>query len=285
MKPLGRVAVAPHRAQEQAFSGQHPDVFLFKVRHHEPPQGNVLHAAPYHGHEYGVTAFKADGLPGQLVGGQGAAGTQRAAGACQQMAFGVEQGQAVDGVAHRFQQHLYQGVHAALQNLFRGGTGGIGAHLKVTVRQLLAQRQQQVVVHKIPRRHGQRHLQHQFFAPGGPGGQCMLERLIALPDVLGKGGKQLPGFGGLHPAGGAGEQRGAQFFFQCADLIAQGGLGEKQLPRGSRKIQCFIKSQKTADLPISHAGRLLSGVFPIVTKLQWKVNELIEEVHNCKPEN
>ena len=59
----------------------------------------------------------------------------------------------------------------------------------------------------------------------------------------------------------------------------------KQQPRGSRKIQCFIKSQKTADLPISHAGRLLSGVFPIVTKLQWKVNELIEEVHNCKPEN
>ena len=107
------------------------------------------------------------------------------------MAFGVEQGQAVDGVAHRFQQHLYQGVHAALQNLFRGGTGDIGAHLKVTVRQLLAQRQQQVVVHKIPRRHGQRHLQHQLFAPGGPGGQCMLERLIALPDVLGKGGKQL----------------------------------------------------------------------------------------------
>ena len=113
----------------------------------------------------------------------------------------------------------------------------------------------------------------------------MLERLIALPDVLGKGGKQLPDFGGLHPAGGAGEQRGAQFFFQCADLVAQGGLGEKQLPRGSRKIQCFIKSQKTADLTISHAGRLLSGVFPIVTKLQWKVNELIEEVHNCKPEN
>ena len=37
-------------------------------------------------------------------GGQGAAGTQRAAGACQQMAFGVEQGQAVDGVAHRFQR-------------------------------------------------------------------------------------------------------------------------------------------------------------------------------------
>ena len=138
MEPLGRVAVAPHRAQEQAFSGQHPDVFLFKVGHHEPPQGNVLHAVPHHGHEYGVTAFKADGLPGQLVGGQGAAGTQRAAGACQQMAFGVEQGQAVDGVAHRFQQHLYQGVHAALQNLFRGGTGGIGAHLKVTVRQLLA---------------------------------------------------------------------------------------------------------------------------------------------------
>ena len=82
------------------------------------------------------------------------------------------------------------------------------------------------------------------------GGQCMLERLIALPDVLGKGGKQLPGFGGLHPAGGAGAQRGAQFFFQCADLVAQGGLGEKQLPRGSRKIQCFIKSQKTADLTI-----------------------------------
>ena len=106
VEPLGRVAVAPHRAQEQAFSGQHPDVFLFKIGHHEPPQGNVLHAAPYHGHEYGVTAFKADGLPGQLVGGQGAAGTQRAAGACQQMAFGVEQGQAVDGVAHRFQQHL-----------------------------------------------------------------------------------------------------------------------------------------------------------------------------------
>ena len=178
------------------------------------------------------------------------------------MAFGVEQGQAVDGVAHRFQQYLYQGVHAALQNLFRGGTGGVSVHFQVTVRQCLVQRQQQVVVHKIPRRHGQRHLQHQFFAPGGPGGQCMLERLIALPDVLGKGGKQLPGFGGLHPAGGAGEQRGAQFFFQCADLVAQGGLGEKQLPRGSRKIQCFIKSQKTADLTVGHAKRASFPAFP-----------------------
>ena len=90
----------------------------------------------------------------------------------------------------------------------------------------------------------------------------MLERLIALPDVLGKGGKQLPGFGGLHPAGGAGEQRSAQFFFQCADLVAQGGLGEKQLPRGSRKIQCFIKSQKTADLTIGHAKRASFPAFP-----------------------
>ena len=27
--------------------------------------------------------------------------------------------------------------------------------------------------------------------PGRPGGQCLLEALIALPDVLGKGGKQL----------------------------------------------------------------------------------------------
>lgn len=108
----------------------------------------------------------------------------------------------------------------------------------------------------------------------------MLERLIALPDVLGKGGKQLPGFGGLHPAGGAGEQRGTQFFFQCADLIAQGGLGEKQLPRGSRKIQCFIKSQKTADLTVGHAGGLLSGISFIVTKPLGKVNELIEKIHN-----
>ena len=49
------------------------------------------------------------------------------------------------------------------------------------------------------------------------GGQCMLERLIALPDVLGKGGKQLPGFGGLHPAGGAHEQRGAKLLLQRAD--------------------------------------------------------------------
>lgn len=285
VEPLRRVTVAAHWAEEQAFAGQHPDVFLLEVRHHEPPQGDFFHAAPHHGREHRVAALEADGLPRQLVGCQVTADAQRAAGAYQQMALGVEQRQALDGAAHRGHQHLNQGVHTAFQHLLRGGTGGVGVHFQVTVRQCLVQRQEQVVVHEIPRRHGQRHLQHQFFVPGRPGSQCLLEALIALPDALGKGGKQMPGLGGFHPAGGAGEQRDAQLVLQTADLVTQGGLGEEQLPRGSRKIQRFIQGQKTADLPISHAGHLLSGVFPIVTKLQWKVNELIEEVHNCKPEN
>lgn len=106
-----------------------------------------------------------------------------------------------------------------------------------------------------------------------PGRKSSLKSLVAFAGALGKLGKQLAGLRWLHPAGGAHEQRDAKLLLQRADLVAQRGLGEEQLPCGGRKVQCFVQRQKAAQLAVGHGRSLPSGKSdrPIVTAGREKV--------------
>ena len=178
---------------------------------------------------------------------------ERVGGTGRQIALGLEQKVLGDFGLELFRGEADQGVHPGGEQMVELLVRRVGADRDLGFGPGLVQLLDQRMVDGVPQGHDGGQLEHQFVSVDKGLHRVAGFQVLAV-EAAGRPQKSQPRRGQPDVGGVPLEQLHLQLFFQAADLVAQGGLGDEKLPGCAGKIQGPADYQKTEQLTVVHGG-------------------------------